>query len=221
MKKDQLRSLLKQPIENVEQQPGCLNEYQLASYLDGGLSERDHGCFETHLADCAYCIERVGILGRAGESENNIPVPDSAQNWWRTAPQWAAAAIVVVAVGVGIQLNSPYQSIQPVDVHETRNIAPATQGPSFLSPREGMTITPDFEVFNWTAVPDSLYYQLRIVSDDGDLLWQERVNGTQWELPAGLMLSPDTEYFVRVDAYVAEAKTLNSDYLLFMIGDRQ
>jgi len=76
-------------------------------------------------------------------------------------------------------------------------------------------------VFRWTAVSNSLYYQLRIVSDEGDLVWQGRVDGTHWVLPAGLSLAPGAEYFVRVDAYLTEAKALNSDYLLFRVGERR
>jgi len=45
-------------------------------------------------------------------------------------------------------------------------------------------------VFSWTAVPESLYYEVRIVSDAGDLLWRERVEGTEWRLPGDLALTP-------------------------------
>lgn len=249
MNTDELKSLLKQSAETVERQPDCPDDHTLASYIDGGLSERDHGRFEHHLADCAYCTERVGTLGRAGEAETTAQVPEllrarSARlakasdtksasvtpTLWRKAPRWAAAAVVVLAVGVLSQFYSPSLNRQEVSpsidtpgqsagIRETRNMDTGTIGPSFLSPLEGMTIIPDGGVFNWTPVRDSLYYQLRIVSDEGDLVWQERVDGTQWELPSDLSLSPGAEYFVRVDAYLAEAKALNSDYVLFRVGD--
>jgi hypothetical protein len=82
-----------------------------------------------------------------------------------------------------------------------------------------MTIVPGDGTFEWTPVPESLYYQLRIVSDEGDLIWQGRVDGTQWALPSDLPLVPGSEYFVRVDAYLAEAKAVNSDYFLFQVGE--
>jgi len=249
MNTDELKTLLKQPAETVERQPGCPDDYTVAAYSDGGLSERDHGRFEYHLADCAYCTERVGILGLAREAETTVQVPELLQArsarlakaadtkgatvnpaHWRKAPRWAAAAVVVLAIGVLSQLYSPNPNVQerslpiettgqPADIRETRNMDPGEIGPSFLSPLEGMTIIPDDGVFNWTPVRDSLYYQLRIVSDEGDLVWQERVDGTQWALPSGLSLLPGAEYFVRVDAYLAEAKALNSDYVLFRVGD--
>jgi hypothetical protein len=58
---------------------------------------------------------------------------------------------------------------------------------------------------------------VRIVSDEGDLLWQEQVNETRWKLPAELVLTADTEYYVRIDAYLAESKALSSDYILFKV----
>ena len=244
MHHDQLKELLRQPEGPVESTLACPDEDTLATYMDGGLSEQDHSLFELHLADCAYCIERVGILGRARESEAEATVPElvlarssrlasgtstqEAKSRRRSAPRWAAVAVVVLAIGVYSQLNSPNPGgpaptmstetpNQPTGLRATRNIDPGAMGPRFLSPREGMTITPNGGVFTWTAVPDSLYYQVRIVSDEGDLVWQERVNDTQWGLPSELSLAPGAEYFVRVDAYLGEAKSLNSDYVLFRV----
>ena len=71
----ELKALLKQSTVPAERQPGCPDDNAVASYSDGGLSERDHGRFEHHLADCAYCTERVGILGRAREAETTVQVP--------------------------------------------------------------------------------------------------------------------------------------------------
>jgi len=149
----------------------------------------------------------------------------------RLAPAWAAAAVVFVAVGVyfqladftpiGLEVLPRTHEFEPSsDTRETRTIGPAALGPRFLEPEEGLAIASGDGVFRWTAVPNSLYYQLRIVSDEGDLLWQERVDGTEWKLPAGLVLSPGAEYYVRVDAYMSEAKSLPSGYLLFRFDDR-
>jgi hypothetical protein len=261
MKNDQLKYLLKQSAKAAERRPGrtdkrypesgCHDDYEIASYWEGGLSERDHGRLELHLADCEYCMERIGILGRAGEAETSVQVPEflqarsarladsadsrvgrSNRDLWRRAPRWAAAAIVVLSIGVLSQSFSPRPDgmespagVEPPghsdDIRQTRNINPAAMAPNFLSAREGMTMIPGDGIFSWTAVPDSLFYQLRIVSDEGDLVWQGRVNETQWVLPSGLSLAPGAEYFVRVDAFMTEAKALNSDYLLFRVGERR
>lgn len=249
MNTDELKTLLKEHPVLAERNPGCPDDYELASYMDGGLCERDHGRFELHLADCEYCMERVGLLGRAGEADKATHVPEfmpahatrllngqkpennpDKRGMLHRAPRWAAAALVVLAVGYMLQEFTGNQNIQQPPsaarspdhtgpVRETRNINLGALAPRFLASHEGMTIVPGDGTFEWTPVPESLYYQLRIVSDEGDLIWQGRVDGTQWALPSDLPLVPGSEYFVRVDAYLAEAKAVNSDYFLFQVGE--
>ena len=51
--------------------------------------------------------------------------------------------------------------------------------------------------------------------------WKEyRAQGTVCgiRLPDGLELVPGAEYFVRIDAHLTEAKSLQSEYLLFRFG---
>jgi len=96
-----------------------------------------------------------------------------------------------------------------------RNIKPLHAGPELLWPAEGARLDADKAAFNWTPVRDTIYYQVRVVSDTGDLLWQERVDGTQWRLPPELVLDRDRQYFFRVDAYLAAAKRLSSDFVAF------
>lgn len=233
MDRDELKSLL-QSIEVPERQPGCPADEQVASYMEGGLSERDHREFETHLTDCAWCLERVGILGRALEHEAKAAVPDLALararrmageapepgSRWRSAPGWVAAALVVLAIGLVARNQlptgpEPAPLTQPEAVRTIRSIDSEAMGPGLLKPGEGIQVTHSNGAFNWTPVTDSLYYQVRIVTVEGDLLWQERVNETHWQLPSELPLTSGLEYFVRVDAHLSETRSLNSDYILF------
>lgn len=246
MNTDQLKELLKQAGEVTGRAQDCPDDNRLASYMEGGLSEQGLARFELHLADCGYCIVRVGLLSRARESGIETTVPDlvmarsralagsadkqtfklNSLSSLRNATGWAAAAVVVLALGLLANMDSSNQASpewstpdarQPV-TGQVRNLDPGALAPRVVFPPEGATVGPAELIFNWTAIPDSLYYQVRIVSDDGDLVWKQRVEGTQWEPPSGLALTPGAEYFVRVDAYLGEAKALNSDYLLFRIG---
>ena len=42
---------------------------------------------------------------------------------------------------------------------------------------------------------------------------------TEWRPPGDLNLSPGVEYFVHVDAYPSEAKTISSDHIPFRVSD--
>ena len=250
MNRDDLKDHLKRPTRRLERQLDCPDDYDLASYMEGGLNEKAHKRFESHLADCGFCMERVGLLGRARDTEAESPVPDlllarsaklakdqdGSKAGYRIpnlrlnyARRWAAAAVVVLAIGLLMNLESPKQvtqestppggSLSPI--RQERNIDPYALVPKIISPAENSTINPRSQQFVWAPVRGSLYYQIRIVSDEGDLVWQERVNGTQWALPPQVLLIHDSEYFVRVDAYLAESKSLNSDYVVFKVTDKR
>jgi hypothetical protein len=222
--------------------PFCPEDQQIAEYFDEVLPAGERDTLERHLADCRFCLARIGMLQRLEQDPTARRIPEDVlataktlkhnpMRRTRRAPAWAAAAAIFIAVGALYQyfpldgigqdaLPRSHESEPTSSLSETRNIDPGALGPRFLSPREGVTVAAGVSLFTWTPVPNSLYYQVRIVSDDGDLLWQERVDGTEWQLPTGLALSPGLQYFVRVDAYLTDAKALQSDYLLFRLGVR-
>lgn len=225
--------------------PFCPEDGQIAEYYDEVLPADELGTLERHLADCRFCLARVGMLQRLEQDRAARRVPEDVLATAKalrdgpgrrsgTAPFWAAAAVLVIAVGALYQLFPlgqlgqlgqdalPWNHADEPSSHVrgTRIIDAGAIGPRFLSPSEGVSVVAGGDPFRWTPVPNSLYYQVRIVSDAGDLLWQERVDGTEWQLPAGLSLSPGVEYFVRVDAYLTDAKALQSDYLLFRLDER-
>jgi hypothetical protein len=231
-----------QAAELTERTPFCPEDQQIAEYFEDELpaAERDH--VERHLADCRFCLARLGMLQRLEQNPIALRIPEDVLATAKAMrkprvrrPKWvqasAAAAALVIAVGVLYQvfpvretgqvaLPRTHMTEPSSDMRETRSADPGAMGPRFLSPREGAGTTSNARVFKWTEVPNSLYYEVRIVSDAGDLLWQERVDGTEWRLPAGLALTSGLDYFVRVDAYLTDAKTLQSGYLLFRPGER-
>jgi hypothetical protein len=231
-----------QAAELTERTPFCPEDQQVAEYFEDELPEAEREQVEHHLADCRFCQARLGMLQRLEQSPIAPRIPEDVLAAAKSMPHatvsrptrtpvWAAAAVLVIAVGVLYQV-LPVREIGQVvlprthmnepssDLRETRSIDPGVMGPRFLSSREDSGINSSAGIFKWTAVPNSLYYEVRIVSDAGDLLWQERVDGTEWRLPAGLALTPGLDYFVRVDAYLTDAKTLQSDYMLFRPGER-
>jgi hypothetical protein len=233
MNHNDLKKRLKQLPEAVERQPDCPDDYQLASYMDGGLSERDHGEFEVHVADCPFCIERVGIIGRAGESGSTLEQARQDQanptkrSHWQHAPRWAAAALVVITVGFVVNLQSPGQlpdvtdePANPEYVSE-RLVKALSPFPQLLSPLEGNAVDPKGFVFKWQEVPGSLFYDIRIVSDDGGLIIRQRVWDTNWSLPEETYLQSGSEYFVRVDAFVSESKAVSSEHISFRVSGGQ
>ena len=102
---------------------------------------------------------------------------------------------------------------------EVRNLDPDAYRPRITTPTEGSSLDLPGPLFEWSAVPGSLHYNVRIVSADGTLIWQERVQNSEWRLPEHLRLPAGEEYYFRVDAYLTQAKSLSSRHVMFRISE--
>jgi hypothetical protein len=208
----------------------CLRPDLLAALLDGGLDASRRLAAETHVADCGFCLAQLAVLIRSADDAEPPAMPDSViaraerlavrpARRFGSRHGWAAAAVVVLAVGLlSTQWAPPGVGPSAKPPRQTRYADGEALQPRLLAPVEGSVIEPLEQVFHWTAVPGSLFYDVRLVSPDGDLLLRERVNDTRWLIPAHLELRPGEEYFVRVDAYLNDAKYLSSEHVVFTVN---
>ena len=230
---ERIRNLRTQPAASG---PACPDEHQVAAAIDGELNWDDRDAFDQHVANCDYCITRIGSLNGLRAVEVVEEVPDITLARARRlakrtgtiqhAPRWAAAAVVVLAMvftfgkysNDNIAPESPASLLPPVaTVPQSRNIDPDALRPRILAPHEGAVIDAGKTLFRWTEIPGSLYYDIRIITGEGDMVWQDRINDTEWALPGHFELEPGAQYYVRVDAYLAEAKSVSSRHLLFTV----
>jgi anti-sigma factor RsiW len=237
MNKERLTTLL---AEGAADTPGrsatCPDEHRIAGYVDGRLDEAARAQVECHLADCEHCPTLVSLLCRVRGAEEIVePVPDEllAQaralvtqeppRRWRLAPQWAAAATLVLAVPlllqIGRNLDRGAEGQGRPAAAATRTLGPTPAGLQVLSPGRGTAVDARSLRFRWTEVSGTPYYDVRIVTDAGDVVIQQRVTGTTWQPPARLGLQPGAEYFVHVDAYPSGDKAVSSDHVLFRVSD--
>jgi hypothetical protein len=236
MNPDRLISLLAaRTADDLMPSPACLDEHQIAGYVDGGLDDAAREQVELHIADCRRCLSLVGLLCRERDPDAIRPMPDGAvaptrtlvtnrpQLRWRLAPQWAAAAALVLAMPLLYQTGrNPDRGVEGQGRPEpsvTRSLAASANGLQVLSPADGASVDPRRLSFRWTEVSGSPFYDVRIVTDAGDVVVQQRVTGTAWRLPSQLNLQPGAEYFVRIDAYPSGDKAVSSDHVPFRVSD--
>ncbi len=100
-----------------------------------------------------------------------------------------------------------------------RNRALPASLPDLLFPQEGSAIPLEELEFRWREVERSLFYEIRLVTADGSLVWEGRVETTRVRLPADLRLAAGQKYFVWVRAYLREGKTLKSSTVGFTVGE--
>ncbi len=220
----------------------CLAPEALAAFLDGSSSRREHGAREAHLADCAFCLHQLAQICRSREDEGVTNIhPELLQQaealgvkeageqqpgirrvrrlllTGRFPALAALAATVVLATGIvwmNFRAGNP-ASPEPEEFQTTRFAQTSAINPRVLAPTAGSLIVPAEQVFRWTEVPGSLFYDVRLLDPDGEVLLRERVKTTRWLIPDKLHLKAGGEYYVRVDAYLDDEQFLSSEHVVF------
>jgi len=220
--------------EHAERTPACPDDFVFTALAEGEVALDENQNLKEHLSQCEYCIGHLADLRRIGGLDEGEPVPDllmaRARRMGRgtgirvQAPRWAVAALVVLAIGVvskpffdrqTVPGQSPVVSGQLADIPQFRSIDRPNVRPEILIPSSGQVLPVNEPVFEWTTVQGSLYYDVRLVSVEGETVWEERVKGTRRALPGDLQLQAGTDYYLRVDAYLAEAKRVSSRHVFF------
>jgi hypothetical protein len=102
-----------------------------------------------------------------------------------------------------------------------RNEQRASVALRLLFPREGTIVSRESFDFRWTEVRGSLFYEIRLMTAEGDLVWEGRIEGTQTRVPANVQLVPGGKYFVSVRAYLPEGKTLPAAVVGFRVAENR
>ena len=243
MDQQEIKTLLQQAPELPERTPFCPADRLIAQYFDATLSEKEHQRVQKHVTDCWYCQPRLGVLARLREDNPCTWIDEdvlvaakqqaggSVSRKLRHTPVWAAAAVLVLALSVttfrstGQDQGSAVPSRSPPAIEDgTRQLRSSGQvsiKPQLLSPLEGALVDPGELVIQWTEIPGSLFYDLYIMSDAGDLLVNQRVNGSRWTVEQPGLFEAGAEYFVRLEAHMPDARTLSSEHVIFRVGGEE
>ncbi len=235
----------------------CLDEAQVAGYVDGSLNERSRRDVEKHLANCKFCASQVAFLIRLEEeplptdvplglvaNASQLPENRGRAGWlpvlrWGTVAGAAAASLLLIfslilpdanriqvtppASPVGSEpevLSSPAsepESGTPLQ-RRVRNQTRLSLRPDLLFPPEGRVVGQEKLEFQWKEVERTLFYEIRLVTAAGDIVWEDRVEGTRVRLPAEIELDDGAKYFVWVRAYLPEGKTIKSSTVGFRVS---
>jgi hypothetical protein len=221
--------------------PACPEDQAIAAFYEARLPAAEHASVVRHLADCAYCRTRLGMLGRLEESGEDETVPEdwlvNARQQSTTAgtgrrlrvPAWAVAAVVVLALGLMLNqglfldtdpaIRAPAINQHQADTRELRSLGSDELMPRILEPASGAVIPTGSVDISWTPVEGVLFYDLLVMSDIGEVLLSERVQGTSWQSDGALVLEPGSEYFLRVVARLADGRTAASEHVDIRMDD--
>jgi hypothetical protein len=163
--------------------------------------------------------------------------PKSTRMYWLWAPAAAMAGTAFLLI-VAVVLRSPEQLIIPspsthaapviaksepaptltTPAHEVvRKPSSADLLPSVVSPHRGSIVARERLEFQWKTVPHSRYYEVRVVTLEGDLVWEGQSEGSVLQPPADVTLN-DGSYFVWITAYLENGRQAKSSPVRFSLA---
>ena len=164
-----------------------------------------------------------------------VPPKSARMHWlWGPAAAMAGMAFLVIAAVV---LRSPERLIirspsapgpaiaksepaptRSAPAHEVvRKPSSADLLPSVLSPRQGSIVERERLEFQWKTVPHSRYYEIHVVTSEGDLAWEGGSEESVLQPPADVTLT-DGSYFVWITAYLENGREAKSVPVRFSLA---
>lgn len=89
--------------------------------------------------------------------------------------------------------------------------------PAIIFPAKHTVVNPGELILRWKAVSDAVYYEVSVMSKDGDQVFNIRTQQT--ELRPAIKLSPGEKYFVQISAALREGKTVKSNLVSFRVAN--
>jgi len=213
----------------------CPEDHRLAAWFERRLGIKEAQDIERHLPECAFCRSRIGLLGRLEQEPIDESISEDLlarakqlassrppkQRRWALA--WGAAA--VITLGLGLLVNSklhlgPVPQEQPAvpAARQLRSVEASRNEPVILRPAAEAILESGSLDVKWTPVDGSLHYELLLMDDAGRLLVAQRLQATEWRSGGDLGLAPGGNYFIRVNAYLADGRTQGSRHTAFSVS---
>lgn len=92
--------------------------------------------------------------------------------------------------------------------------------PKLISPRNGAVVRREDLEFRWKPVSDAIFYEVRVMSAEGDLIFVEQTEDTRLKLGSTERLLPGTKYFVVARAHLRQGKAAKSSVVSFRTAEQ-
>jgi len=184
-------------------------------YLAGSLSPAEAEAFEAHYFECDICWRAVqqgneirSTLSQQDQPASKVISVPRSRAWW---PVVAAAAVMVVAVGV-------WRFPRPVESANTTQSGGQGTEPvrgSSASAAIAAAVTDKALTASWPRNVDARSYRVRLLADDGQLLFDREVKDTSIVVPLDSLTSmrPNGAIYWQVEA-LSELRAVISSYAM-------
>jgi anti-sigma factor RsiW len=157
---------------------------------------------------------------------------------WKWAPLAAGVAAVALGLTLWLHTQTPEKAPAPLIASApapssvagvtppvlvppdtaVRNATTHFSAPVILSPESGATVRMSALEFRWEPLASAVAYEVRVVTADGDLVWEKKVRATSVAPSPNISLKKGSKYFIWVRAVFLDGKTQQSDPVGFTAG---
>ena len=135
---------------------------------------------------------------------------------WIRSPQQVNLPSTPPAAPTVIAKSEPAPALRQPSREVERNFTVSSHLPVLIFPQENNVLTPQQLEFKWKAIPQSRYYEIRVVTADGDLVWSAQSENLNLRPPSDLELK-DGAYFVWISAYLESGPVQKSAPVRFVV----
>jgi hypothetical protein len=92
--------------------------------------------------------------------------------------------------------------------------------PKLISPRDGAVVRRQDLEFRWEQVSEATFYEVRIMSAEGDLVFEGQTENSVLKPGSSAPLVPGMKYFATIRAHLRQGKAAKSSLVSFTLADQ-
>ena len=115
-----------------------------------------------------------------------------------------------------IAKSKPAPTLSPPVVDMVRKLPSEVALPSLVFPKPDKVVPRDRLEFKWKPVPRSRYYEVHVVTPEGDPVWEAQSQTAFLKVPSNVGLT-DGSYFVWISAYSDDGRVQKSSVIRFQV----
>ena len=204
---------------------GCPTPATIAAVADGRLAPAERDDVTAHIADCERCLGELAAVVRLGRATDlSLPATLRARVLQPRRPGWQAAAAVAATLVLGVggwwlvsPVNRPHEAATTTSDEAVRSQSSGPEVPTVTYPAPHGRLPRHSTSFSWRPVSASLTYRLRVMRDDGQLVWQGESAATTMRVPETASLPVAVPLYVAVTAVLPDGRTARAPAVPFVI----
>ncbi len=205
----------------------CLDEAELAAWVDGALDPEAEASALSHLARCARCRRAAASLVRTLRSDRVAPAVRELEKGSirergagplrKLPPRYRVGAVVaaIAAVLAGVLF------LRPTDLEFEETPAHRATIPGAISLPQPIAPLGELEAvdaFTWSPVSGADRYRLTVFDDEGTVVWEAETEETRLAAPATVQFETGAQFFWKVVARVGFDRWVDSELVTFTIS---